>query len=149
LTNSVNDSLAGRLGVLFGLIRASFDGPEWDGLRQSHLRLLSHVPTDGARLTDLAASLGMTKQGAGQLAALLVERGLVAQEVDPDDRRARRVSRTPVGEGLLARADAHLARLEERWAEEVGPAAYATFRRVVDELSDPLRSGPAPDPGPG
>ena len=43
----------------------------------AHFRLLDQLPPEGARASDLAAAMGVTKQALGQLAAQLADRGYV------------------------------------------------------------------------
>jgi DNA-binding MarR family transcriptional regulator len=110
--------------------RAGFADP----LSASHLRLLESVPVDGARPTDLAARARITKQALGQLATLLSERGYLETVPDPDDRRAKLIRCTPLGQ--RARDDLHAvaAALEDAWRDQVGAERYAVFREVLAEI---------------
>lgn len=145
MTDSVKSQgphVALLLGAAFERIRRSTEGPRWRGLRQSHLRILDTIAPEGSRSADLARSLRMTKQGAGQLVATLLRLGLVDQVPDPADRRARLLVLTDEGWELREALEARLAAIEEGWAGEVGAAEYATFRRVLLAIADqPL--GPA------
>ena len=62
----------GRRGDLLGLVRSAFFELEWGGLRPSHVRVLSLVPEGGCPVTELAALVGMTKQGCGQFVTTLL-----------------------------------------------------------------------------
>ena len=138
MTSSVKQEpahVALLLGLVFERIRGTFDAPRWQGLRQSHLRVVASVAPSGSRASDVARRLRMTKQGAGQLVAGLVERGLVEQVPDPADGRARLLVLTPAGDDLRRDVDAALGALEAGWAAEVGAADYATFRRVLERLA--------------
>lgn len=130
------------IGAAMGRIRATFAAEDWSGLRQSHFRLLSSVPADGISITDLAELLGMTKQGCGQFVAFLAESGHLTVAANPEDRRARVVERTALGEETVRAVNERIFRIEQEWAARVGPRRYATFRRVLLELSAPL----SPDP---
>ncbi len=122
-------------GRVFEQVRGTFAGEEWNGLRQSHLRLLDLVPDDGISVTDLARRAGMSKQACGQFVTHLVGTGHLRVESDPGDRRVRQVHRTPEGQRTLAAAIAHIARIEDTWAESVGSDRYRTFRAVLEELA--------------
>lgn len=127
-------------GLLFGKIRTAFDPDEWEGLRQSHFRLLSNVPDTGLTITELAEVLGMTKQGCGQFVTALVASKHLRTASDRHDRRVRRVFRTARADRLMRAVDDHLATLEQEWATQVGPRRYATFRTVLTEIiADELR----------
>jgi DNA-binding MarR family transcriptional regulator len=103
-------------------------------LRPSQLRLLSLTPPDGMRVTDLAARVGMTKQALGEFVATLQDAGLVEVTVDQRDRRVRLVRPTPAGQELQRVIESAIARIERRWAAEVGPERWATFREVLAEI---------------
>jgi hypothetical protein len=68
-----------------------------DKVGAAHIHLTRHLPLEGARLTELAQSAGMTKQAMGDLVDQCVAWGLVAREADPRDARARRIVFTPTG----------------------------------------------------
>lgn len=125
-------------------VRAVFATEDWNGLRQSHFRLLTYVPAAGINITDLAELLRMTKQGCGQFVASLSESGHLVVAENPDDRRARVVERTAMGDETVRAVNERIYRIELEWAAEVGPRRYATFRRVLEELS--TGSEPAADP---
>ena len=121
-----------RLGDAFG------DGP-W--LRQSQLRVVSSVPTEGISVTDLARRVGMTKQGCGQFVTVLVESGHLVVEPQPEDRRVRLVRRTASGEQATLDARDRVHALEEAWSEQVGPERYRVFREVLEEVATSIWRG--------
>ncbi len=121
---AVGASLGLRLGA----------GP-LDGLRASHLRLLSLIPRDGARLTDLVDVARMTKQGLGQFMDDLQDIGYITSSQDPVDRRTRIIVRTTRGDDAVDATNRVYALLEERWAAHVGARRWATFRSVLMELA--------------
>jgi len=104
------------------------------GLRPSHLRLLSLTPTDGMRVTDLAARVGMTKQALGEFVTTLQAAGLVEVTVAQRDRRVRLVRPTPSGQELQQVVESAIAGIERQWASQVGPKRWATFREVLTEI---------------
>ncbi len=123
------------MGELMARIRAIFAAEDWQGLRQSHIRLLSLIPERGVSITDLGDILGMTKQGCGQFVAYLAESGYLVVAENPDDRRARIVRRTALGEQTVRAVNERIYRIEQEWSAVVGPQQYATFRRVLLELT--------------
>ena len=111
------------------------DDPEGIGpMTASHARLLDHLPPGGARVTELAASMRITKQALGQLAGQLADRGYVEIVADPSDGRAKLVRCTPRGERARGAIRTVAERLEDRWRAEVGEARYAVFREVLVAL---------------
>jgi DNA-binding MarR family transcriptional regulator len=129
-------ALAGRL---FEIVRRSLAGQDWDGLRPSHFRLLGHIPPDGTTITDLSAALFMTKQAVGQFVTQLEEAGHLVVRTDEGDRRRRLVSRTPRGDAITGKVDAHIAAVEKEWAAQVGVDRYRQFLAVLAELSQTRR----------
>jgi len=126
--------IAALVGMLHHRLATAYDPEEWDGLRISHLRVITSVPPDGVSITALAERVGMTKQGCGQFVTALVDSGHL--RIEPaEDRRLRLVFRTAAGEALIKRQTLRLRALEEEWADQVGPRRYATFRSVLDELA--------------
>ena len=81
----------------------------------------------------------MSKQACGQFVTHLVEEGLLRAEPDPDDRRVRRVHRTPLGERTLAAASAAHRPDRGRLARTRSADRYRTFRAVLE--SSPLGAG--------
>jgi DNA-binding MarR family transcriptional regulator len=126
---------AALAGELMNVIRHTFAAEDWQGLRQSHLRLMSHVPREGISVTDLALRLGMTKQGCGQFVQQLTGSGHLAVRSDPADRRVRVVVRTRLGDETVKAAEARILRIERGWARQVGRERYAVFREVLLELN--------------
>lgn len=106
-----------------------------DGLRPSHLRVLSAVPPDGLSVSELASRVDMTKQGCGQFVDSLERQDLLRTAPDPADRRRRLVRRTRGGDAAVRRHLRRLATLEREWETRVGSRRYATFRAVLDELA--------------
>src|SRR3954451_12948193 len=74
--------------------------PQWRAL------LILGAAQDGARVSEVAARVGVTLPATGRLLRRLERRGLLALETDPDDRRATRARLTERGQ---ATRDAILA----------------------------------------
>jgi DNA-binding MarR family transcriptional regulator len=131
------DHIAGLLGQAMRRLRAEIlvdSETHFPGLRVSHYRLLELIPADGARVTDLAESAAMTKQGLGQHVDYLERLGYTESDRLRGDRRVRLVRRTPQGDEAIAFSRAAIARVEEVWAERLGPERYAVLRETLREL---------------
>ena len=88
----------------------------------AHIHVTRHLPIDGARLTELAQSAGMTKQAMGTLVTQCEAWGMVQRQDDPDDARARRVVFTATGLAWLAAHQSAVALAEEELRAAVGDA---------------------------
>ena len=123
------------MGLLFREVSDTFAAEDWDGLRQSHFRVISSVPPEGISVTELAERVGMTKQGCGQFVSTLVASGHLKVHQDRTDRRVRRVRRTPKGSRTIASVTDRILAIEDDWASRVGERRYRTFRRVLEDLA--------------
>lgn len=132
-----------RCGQLFnerGMARANSAAGR-PVLREAHTRLLPHLQTAGGiRVTELARRLGITKQGAQQLVADMAGQGVVRVEVDPDDKRARRVSLTGPGYTAMMHGTGLLLEIEAELAPRVGKAKLRELRGLLTDLLSVLES---------
>ena len=123
------------MGLLLREVAAEFSADDWNGLRQSHFRVISAVPADGITITDLGDRVGMTKQGCGQFVSTLTEAGYLRVGRNPTDRRTRTVFRTALGGQTIARVHTRIIDIERAWAAHVGTDRYQVFRDVLQELA--------------
>lgn len=86
----------------------------------AHIHITRHLALAGSRLTDLAASAGMTKQAMGDLVTQCEAWGLVTRAPDPLDARARLVRFTPTGLAWLQAFQAAVAQAEAEFRAAVG-----------------------------
>ena len=123
------------VGRLLEVARQTLLTRDWDGLRPSHFRLLSHVPAEGISITDLSMVLFMTKQGVGQFVTHLQRSGHLEVSIDEQDRRRRLVRRTVQGSRVVGDGDRAIAALELHWERQVGQERYRVFRDVLQQLA--------------
>ena len=86
----------------------------------AHIHITRHLPLEGARLIDLAASAGVTKQAMGDLVTQCEAWGLVTRSQDGVDKRARQVMFTATGLDWLAAFERAVAQAEAEFKESVG-----------------------------
>jgi len=86
----------------------------------AHIHITRHLALQGSRLTDLAASAGMTKQAMGTLVNQCEAWGLVTRTPDARDARARRVVFTATGLIWLKAFQDAVAQTEEELRQAVG-----------------------------
>jgi DNA-binding MarR family transcriptional regulator len=131
---SRHEALPELMAGLFGRLRAELADGTLQDLRMSHVRVMAGVPAGGINVTDLSAQAGMSKQGAGQFVAQLVETGHLSTAPHPADGRVRLVFRTAAGDDFMRGVYEAIARVEAGFAAEVGERRFATFKRVMAEL---------------
>ena len=91
-----------------------------DQVGAAHIHITRHLAVGGSRLTDLAASAGMSKQAMGDLVDQCEAWGLVRRETDPHDGRARRVVFTEAGLAWLEAFRCAVAQAEDEFCQAVG-----------------------------
>lgn len=91
-----------------------------DKVGAAHVHITRHLPLEGARLTELAAWAGMTKQSMGNLVDQCEAWGLVVRTPDALDARARRIVFTPIGLDWLAAFRDAVAQAEAEFRAAVG-----------------------------
>lgn len=108
---------------------------EHQPLTPSYYRLLSLIPAEGARITDLAGPAGMTKQALGQFVDVLLEHGYARQDICATDRRVRIVRRTKKGDTVAEQANAMYEHLDERWEQVLGPGRLKILKDLLQDLA--------------
>jgi DNA-binding MarR family transcriptional regulator len=108
---------------------------EHEPLTPSYFRLLSLIPSEGARITDLAVPAGMTKQALGQFLDVLLEHGYVRQDISETDRRVRIVRRTARGDAAASQANRLYEHLDEQWSQVLGRDRLVTLKELLGELA--------------
>ena len=91
----------------------------------AHIHITRHLAVEGARLTDLAQSAGMSKQAMGDLVSQCEAWGLVQRKPDSRDARARLVVFTPTGLAWLQAFKEAVAQAEAEFRAEVGDQVAA------------------------
>lgn len=99
----------------------------------AHIHITRHLSREGARLTELAQSAGMSKQAMGDLVDQCEAWGLVTRERDRRDARARIVRFTDAGLGWLRAFEDAVRQAEAEFHEQVG-ADVATVVRIGLEV---------------
>jgi DNA-binding MarR family transcriptional regulator len=88
----------------------------------------------GAPLSQLIESLAVSKQAAGQLVDVLVERGYAAREVDAADRRRFLIAPSAKGRAAALVMHSVIERIETKLAARVGSKAIAQTRATLQAL---------------
>ncbi|CAN97960.1 transcriptional regulator, MarR family [Sorangium cellulosum So ce56] len=84
------------------------------------------------RVTVLATSLGLSASAGSRLAEGLVQRGLLARQEDPEDRRAKTLALTPLGRRFVDRASVERVRVIMETAESLPREISAAMLAAID-----------------
>jgi DNA-binding MarR family transcriptional regulator len=110
------------------------------GLARMHHRVLYFVARrPGQRVSELLATLGVTKQALHGPLRQLVGAGLIEVVADPADGRGRCLSLTAEGKALESKLSATQRDILSRVFREQGAEAEAGWRRIMDALADEVR----------
>ena len=101
----------------------------------AHLNVFQYPGPQGARPSDLAARLGITKQALNYLLGELERLDYLQRRPDPDDLRSKRVELTPRGTSAIGVIRDAVAEIETAWAQRLGPVRFAHFRALLLELN--------------
>jgi DNA-binding MarR family transcriptional regulator len=109
-------------------------------LRAAHTNVLFHIGLEGSRLTDLATSLGVSKQTASEFVDDLVEMRVLERVNDPTDGRAKLIRFARRRSGRLALFDVLdvLAAVEKDLTDSMTPAEQRALRRGLAGLARAL-----------
>ena len=108
--------------------------PEIDA---AHLNILLYPGPQGARPTDLAARLRMSKQALGYLLGNLERWGYIDRQPDPVDTRSKRIALTPRGVLMAQTIRDAVGEIEEEWRTQLGPDRCAVLTELLRELDTP------------
>lgn len=103
-------------------------------MRTQHATVLTLLPLEGSRITELARAAGITKQAMALTVADLEKFGYLERAPDPADGRAKIVRLSPAGLDMLRDAQEAVAGAWKRYAEMVGERQLRSLRKGLDDL---------------
>jgi DNA-binding MarR family transcriptional regulator len=103
-------------------------------LDAAHLNVFQYPGPQGARPSELAARLRMTKQALNYLLGELERLGYLERGPDPDDLRSKRVALTPRAVSAIGVIREAVEEMEEIWARQLGENRFAELRSLLLDL---------------
>jgi DNA-binding MarR family transcriptional regulator len=116
-------------------IRAQLHAVGVDDLPRNGAFILAGIDAAGGPRQGLPSELGVTKQAVSQVIDLLVNRGYLEREPDPDDRRRVRLELTDRGEDVVAAVLRGVEAVDRQLEEVVSPEQVGAMRSVLGALS--------------
>jgi DNA-binding MarR family transcriptional regulator len=116
-------------------IRAQLHASGITDLPRNGAFILAGIDASGGPRQDLPAELGVTKQAVSQVIDLLVSRGYLEREPDPDDRRRVRLSLTERGEDVAAAVQRGVEAVDRQLDAVVSPEHVAALRSALGALA--------------
>jgi DNA-binding MarR family transcriptional regulator len=106
----------------------------FDDLDAAHLNVFQYPGPQGARPTELASRLRVSKQALNYLLGELERLGYLERRPDPDDLRSKRVTLTPRGVSAIEVIRQAVGEVEAAWAQQLGPKRFDQLRTLLLEL---------------
>jgi DNA-binding MarR family transcriptional regulator len=107
----------------------------FDDLDAAHLNVFQYPGPQGAKPSELAARLRISKQALNYLLGELERLGYLERRPHPDDLRAKQIALTRRGEAAVTVIRDAVAELETEWAGQLGPKRFDQLRDLLDELN--------------
>src|SRR3954447_11616075 len=109
----------------------------FDDLDAAHLNVFQYPGPQGARPSELAARLRISKQALNYLLGELERRGYVERRPDPADLRSKRVALTPRGTAAIGVIRDAVGEIESTWEQQLGPERFTQLRHLLLDLNQP------------
>jgi DNA-binding MarR family transcriptional regulator len=109
----------------------------FDDLDAAHLSIFQYPGPQGARPTELAARLRISKQALNYLLGELERLGYLERRPDPDDLRSKRVALTRRGTSAIDVIREAVGEIETTWSGQLGPKRFAQLRSILIDLNQP------------
>jgi DNA-binding MarR family transcriptional regulator len=109
----------------------------FDDLDAAHLNVFQYPGPQGARPSELATRLRISKQALNYLLGELERLDYLERRQDPDDLRSKRVALTPRGTSAISVIREAVSEMESTWAQRLGPKRFSQLRGLLLELSEP------------
>jgi DNA-binding MarR family transcriptional regulator len=101
----------------------------------AYLTVFQYPGPQGARPSELAARLRISKQALNYLLGKLERLGYLERRVDPDDLRSKRIALTPRGIASVGVIREAVGDVETAWAQQLGAERFDELRNLLLELN--------------
>ena len=108
----------------------------FDDLDAAHLNVFQYPGPQGARPSELAARLRVSKQALNYMLGELERLGYLERRPDPDDLRSKRVALTTRGISAVGVIREAVVEIESTWGQQLGPKRFAQLRNLLRDLNE-------------
>jgi DNA-binding MarR family transcriptional regulator len=108
----------------------------FDDLDAPHLTVFQYPGPQGARPSELAARLGVSKQALNYTLGELERAGYLERQADPHDLRSKRITLTHRGELAIHTIRQAVSEIERDWEQQLGQERFVQFYQLLRELSE-------------
>jgi DNA-binding MarR family transcriptional regulator len=110
----------------------------FDDFDRAYFTVFRYPGPQGARPTDVAAQVGISKQALNYLLRELERLGYLEREPHPDDLRSKRIVLTERGVAAVGVIRDAVAEMEATWERQLGPTRFALLRDLLLEIQQPV-----------
>ncbi len=107
----------------------------FDDFDAAYLTVFQYPGPQGARPSELATRLRISKQALNYLLGELERLGYLERHPDPDDLRSKRIALTSRGIAVVGVIRDAVSEVETAWTERLGPERFAALRELLLELN--------------
>ena len=108
----------------------------FDDLDTAHLNVFQYPGPEGARPSELAARLRVSRQALNYLLGELERSGYIERQPHPDDQRSKRIALTARGQAAVAVIRDAVGEVEAAWADRLGAERFTQLRTILVELNE-------------
>src|SRR5881397_1003461 len=101
----------------------------------AYLNVFQYPGPQGARPSELAARLRISKQALNYLLGELERLGYLERRPDPDDLRSKRIALTPRGVSIIPVIRGAVGEVETEWARQLGRERFDKLRSLLVDLN--------------
>ena len=101
----------------------------------AYLTVFQYPGPQGARPSELAARLRISKQALNYLLGELERLGYLERRADPDDLRSKRIALQPRGIAAVGVIREAVGEVEAAWAQQLGAKRFDELRNLLLELN--------------
>ena len=101
----------------------------------AYLNVFQYPGPQGARPTELATRLRISKQALNYLLGELERLDYLERRPDPNDLRSKRIALTPRGTTAVRVIRDAVTEMETAWTQRLGPKRFAQLRGLLLELN--------------
>lgn len=105
----------------------------WPHLSPSQSLVFAYLDVEGTRLSELARRIGVSRQAVHRTVKELVALDLIELTIDPDNKSAKLVKPTKLGQKNIQAALSTFQRLEQTLGDHIGHADVAKLRAVLEK----------------
>jgi DNA-binding MarR family transcriptional regulator len=109
----------------------------FDDLDAAHLNVFQYPGPQGARPSELATRLRISKQALNYLLGELERLDYLERRPDTDDLRSKRVALTARGTAAISVIREAVGEMETSWAQQLGPKRFAQLCNLLLDLNQP------------